>query len=120
MEGIVAEARAGYTRARALVRAASGVRVLLALLHARASMAAQACHALRALAVRCLLGLAHDPALRHILSKLQVGLRGSHGPGGPCIAGSSCSFNRMATQLMALTSPGLQLSRCCTGSLHPH
>ncbi len=74
VEGVVAETRAGYARARGLVRAASGVRVLLALLHARASMTAQASHALRTLAVKCLVGLAHDPAMRHILSKLQVRL----------------------------------------------
>ena len=52
--------------------------VLLALLHARASMTAQAVHALRTLAVKCLLGLAHDPALRHILSKLQVATHTTH------------------------------------------
>ncbi len=73
VEGVVAETRAGYARARGLVRAASGVRVLLALLHARAAMSAAVGAALRTLALRCLLGLAHDPALRHILSKLQVG-----------------------------------------------
>lgn len=68
----MAETRAGYVLARERVRKASGMRVLLVLLHARASMAAQAVHALRTLAVKCLVGLAHDPALRHILSKLQV------------------------------------------------
>ena len=73
-DGAVAEARAVYTLARERVRRASGLRVLLALLHARPSMTAQASHALRTLAVKCLVGLAHDPALRHILSKLQVGL----------------------------------------------
>ena len=72
VEGPVAELRAGYALARERVRKASGMRVLLALLHARASMTAQASHALRTLAVKCLVGLAHDPALRHILSKLQV------------------------------------------------
>jgi hypothetical protein len=72
VDGAVAEARALYAAAREHVRAASGMRVLLALLHARASMTAQAVHALRTLAVKCLLGLAHDPDLRHILSKLQV------------------------------------------------
>jgi hypothetical protein len=54
------------------------MRVLLALLHARASLSAQAVHALRTLAVKCLLGLAHEPALRHILSKLQVATHASH------------------------------------------
>ena len=53
------------------------MRVLLALLHARASMTAQASHALRTLAVKCLVGLAHDPAMRHILSKLQARLTSS-------------------------------------------
>ena len=82
VDGIVAETRAGYARARGLVRAASGVRVLLALLHARAAMSAAVGAALRTLALRCLLGLAHDPALRHILSKLQVG-SGLHQPCSP-------------------------------------
>ena len=77
VEGAVAELRAGYALARERVRKASGMRVLLALLHARASMTAQASHALRTLAVKCLVGLAHDPALRHILSKLQVCLLSS-------------------------------------------
>lgn len=72
VDGVVAETRAGYALARERVRKASGMRVLLVLLHARASMTAQAVHALRPLAVKCLVGLAHDPALRHILSKLQV------------------------------------------------
>ena len=77
VEGAIAELRAGYAVARERVRKASGMRVLLALLHARASMTAQASHALRTLAVKCLVGLAHDPALRHILSKLQVRLESS-------------------------------------------
>ncbi len=77
VEGAVSELRAGYALARERVRKASGMRVLLALLHARASMTAQASHALRTLAVKCLVGLAHDPALRHILSKLQVRLESS-------------------------------------------
>lgn len=72
LEGAGAEARAGYALARERVRKASGMRVLLALLHARSSMTAQASHTLRTLAVKCLVGLAHDSALRHILSKLQV------------------------------------------------
>lgn len=71
-DGVVAEARAGYAAAREAVRKASGVRVLLAALHARGGAAAGATAALRALAVRCLVGLAADTALRHILSKLQV------------------------------------------------
>ena len=78
VDGAAAEARALYAAARERVRAASGMRVLLALLHARASMTAHAVHAMRTLAVKCLLGLAHDPALRHILSKLQVATHMTH------------------------------------------
>lgn len=69
---MVAEIQAGYARARKLVRKACGIRMLLSLLHARSSMAAGMVDRLRTLAVKCLLGLAHDAALRHILVKLQV------------------------------------------------
>lgn len=69
---VAAEMREGYAAARQAVRRAAGIRMLLGLLHARSSMPAGQVDRLRALAVRCLLGLAHEPQLRHILAKLQV------------------------------------------------
>lgn len=72
---VVAEMREGYAAARQAVRRACGIRMLLGLLHARSSMPAGQVDRLRALATRCLLGLAHDPQLRHILAKLQVRAR---------------------------------------------
>ena len=65
---------------------------------------------------RLLAQLAHEPDKRMPGSTLAMRRAGE----AASLSSSGCSFNRMATQLMALTSPGLQLSRCCTGSLHPH
>ena len=57
--------------ARAAVRAAGGIRVLIGLLSSRAGAPATAPD-LRAVAAFCLLGLAQDPALCRILARLQV------------------------------------------------
>ena len=63
-----------FAVARASLRKASGIRVLLSLLQPQRSNAFDAAHAdqVRALAVAALLGLAQDESIRQILTKLQV------------------------------------------------
>lgn len=63
---------ASYRGARSALRGANGIRVLLSLLQSRSSMPVSHADKVRALATRSLLGLAHDPAIQHILAKLQV------------------------------------------------
>ncbi|BDA44801.1 probable DDB1- and CUL4-associated factor 1 [Coccomyxa sp. Obi] len=124
---VAAEMREGYAAARQAVRRAAGIRMLLGLLHARSSMPAGQVDRLRALAVRCLLGLAHEPQLRHILAKLQVWRllaqlvhepdRGtiSNGSASRRLIGTEASsssnslatFNSLAIDLINLTSAGL-------------
>lgn len=64
--------------ARQALRQANGIRCLMQLLHPRhgqgpAALAAAALDRIRALACRALVGMAADPAIRHILTRLQVG-----------------------------------------------
>jgi hypothetical protein len=75
-----------FAVARASLRKASGIRVLLSLLQPQRSVAFDAAHVdqVRAFAVAALLGLAQDESIRQILTKLQVrrerrGFRGNRG-----------------------------------------
>ncbi|KAG2449728.1 hypothetical protein HYH02_005255 [Chlamydomonas schloesseri] len=68
---------AGYVAARQAVRAANGIRSLMQLLQPRhgvgpAALPAAALERIRSLACRCLVGLAGDPAIRQILTRLQL------------------------------------------------
>lgn len=70
--GLATQLEQGYHQAREAVRANSGIKVLLNLLQPRIYQPPAALDCLRALACRVLLGLARDPAIAHILTKLQV------------------------------------------------
>ncbi|KAK9811850.1 hypothetical protein WJX72_011159 [[Myrmecia] bisecta] len=121
-----------YQFARAALRANNGIRVLLGLLQSRSSMPASHVDKLRALTLRTLLGLARDPSIRHILAKLQVGRlmaelvhepaasgsmrrlpasAGEEGPGDTYPGANwHAAFNKMALELIALTTSAAHLS----------
>lgn len=101
---VAAEMREGYAAARQAVRRVAGIRMLLGLLHARSSMPAGQVDRLRALAVRCLLGLAHEPQLRHILAKLQV---------CPFLCLTDWALHPVPTWSEAVT-----FSKCCIERVH--
>ncbi|XVF35770.1 hypothetical protein REPUB_Repub18cG0175000 [Reevesia pubescens] len=71
--GLAAQLEQGFRQAREVVRANSGIKVLLHLLQPRIYSPPAALDCLRALACRVLLGLARDETIAHILTKLQVG-----------------------------------------------
>eukprot|EP00899_Mesostigma_viride_P002695 jgi/Mesvir1/12426/Mv00591-RA.2 len=115
----VLSAEGPYRVSRECLRANNGIKVLLSLLQFRNP--ASAADTIRALACRVLLGLARDPAIAHILNKLQIGKvlselmreplpgRGGGGfaygggSGGAGAAGGS-EFNRWALELIAATT----------------
>ena len=83
---------AGYVAARQAVRAANGIRSLMQLLQPKhavgpAALPAAALERIRCLACRCLVGLAGDPAIRQILTRLQV---------CACEGGWRCGMGRVA------------------------
>ncbi len=61
-----------FKQAREAVRQHNGIKVLLSLLHPRTALSPPTADMVRALACHALLGLARDPAIAHILTKLQV------------------------------------------------
>lgn len=62
----------GYAAARDSIRASHGIKVMLNMLQARGATNTIAIQSIRAATCRVLLGLARDPVIRHILSKLQL------------------------------------------------
>jgi hypothetical protein len=71
---------AGYVQARQVLRQSNGIRALMQLLQPRHgqgpnAVAPAALDRIRAQACRALVGLAGDPAIRQILTRLQVGPR---------------------------------------------
>ncbi|KAK9813653.1 hypothetical protein WJX73_001935 [Symbiochloris irregularis] len=115
------------TAARAAVRAAGGIRILIGLLSPRTGLSTTALD-LRAVAAYCLLGLAQDPALCRILARLQLprllaelvhepsnGIGSGESPTAlygcattmPLPGLSHAMFNKIALQLIALTTSGI-------------
>jgi HIV-1 Vpr-binding protein len=70
--GLASLMEQGFKQAREAVRQHNGIKVLLSLLHPRTALPPPTADVVRALACQALLGLARDPAIAHILTKLQV------------------------------------------------